>query len=253
MIDLKIVIPSRGRADRVLAKNAVVDPIICVRASSADEYREHNPEVEVVAHPDEVEDRSFTAKLQWILDHFGNVMYLDDDSEYMLRLYAPKGARAAAKMTAEEATAIVHSTYLAAQDIGAYYWGFNTQVNPLAFSGHVPIKVSGMCWGNGCGIRYADDGCKLFWEPTIRTNNDYWMALLNAHHHRYAYFDHRFVFLAKGTFNTPGGASAYRTEAVEKTAYEKLKMYFGERITLKKDAPLAKRKHRYQPQINLPF
>ena len=249
--ELKIVIPSRGRHDRVLATKAVLDPIICCRESEADLYREHNPNTEVVAHPNEVEDRSFTAKLQWILDHFRNVMYLDDDSEYMIRLYHQKGQRS--KLTAEEATKIVQSTHDSADEIGAYYWGFNTQVNPLAFSGHQPIRLTGMCWGNGCGIRYSAHGCRLFWEPDIRTNNDYWMALLNTYYHRYAWFDHRFVFLAKGTFSTTGGAATYRTEAVEKEALEKLEYYFGASIKLKKDHVLAKRKHRYQPQLNLPF
>lgn len=50
-MNLKIVIPSHKRHDRVFAKRLVLDPIICVAESQADIYRQYNPECEIVTHP----------------------------------------------------------------------------------------------------------------------------------------------------------------------------------------------------------
>ena len=44
MSNLKIVIPSHKRHDRVFAKKLVNNPIICVAESQADLYRQYNPE-----------------------------------------------------------------------------------------------------------------------------------------------------------------------------------------------------------------
>ena len=54
MSNLKIVIPSHKRHDRVFAKKLVNNPIICVAESQADLYRQYNPECEIVTHPDDV-------------------------------------------------------------------------------------------------------------------------------------------------------------------------------------------------------
>lgn len=43
-MNLKIVIPSHKRADHVLSKRLVCDPIICVAESQAEEYRRYNPD-----------------------------------------------------------------------------------------------------------------------------------------------------------------------------------------------------------------
>ena len=74
---LKIVIPSHKRHDMVLSKRLVVDPIICVAESQADIYREHNPECEIVTHPDDV--IGLIPKRNWMARHCGDLFMLDDD------------------------------------------------------------------------------------------------------------------------------------------------------------------------------
>lgn len=88
-MSLKIVIPSHKRHDMVLAKKLVVDPIICVAESQSDLYRQHNPECEIVTHPDDV--IGLIPKRNWMAKHFGELMMLDDDVHAVKNLYCEKG------------------------------------------------------------------------------------------------------------------------------------------------------------------
>lgn len=76
-MSLNIVIPSYKRADCVLAKDLVANPIICVAESESGAYKEFNPECEIVTHPDSV--KGLPAKRNWMVQHFGELFMLDDD------------------------------------------------------------------------------------------------------------------------------------------------------------------------------
>ena len=76
-MQLRIVIPSHKRHDRVFAKKLVNDPIICVAESQADLYRQFNPDCEIVTHPDDV--IGLIPKRNWMAKHFKNLFMLDDD------------------------------------------------------------------------------------------------------------------------------------------------------------------------------
>lgn len=247
-----IVIPSRGRSDRVTTTAVINNAVLVVAESQRDDYHRHNPGVEIVTHPDELEvPGPYTRKLQWILDTFGDVFYLDDDVIEFRCLAIAAGEDC--RRSADIATAVVYATHDAAKQAGAFYWGFNTQNDPRMYSGLQPIRLTGMCWGNGCGIRADDPGCQLFWSPDIKTHEDYYMALLNAYHHRYAYFDDRWKFVTDGTFAAKGGASLYRTTSLEKEAAQKLVELFGDSVQLKQDTTRAKRKHQWQITLKVPW
>ena len=89
MSNLKIVIPSHKRHDRVFAKKLVNNPIICVAESQADLYRQYNPECEIVTHPDDV--IGLIPKRNWMARHFGDLMMLDDDVHVVKTLFCEKG------------------------------------------------------------------------------------------------------------------------------------------------------------------
>ena len=86
-MEIKIVIPSHKRWDRILTTK-VVDAIVCIPESQEDMYKEHNPDVELVTHPDSVV--GLTLKRQWIYEHFKNVLMLDDDITEFKRVYVKK-------------------------------------------------------------------------------------------------------------------------------------------------------------------
>ena len=72
---LKIVIPSHKRHDAVFSKKLVTDPIICVAESQAEQYRQYNPDCEIVAHPDDVV--GLIPKRNWMAEYFGDLFMLE--------------------------------------------------------------------------------------------------------------------------------------------------------------------------------
>ena len=77
MESLKIVICSHKRPARVTTQYLVKDCIIVIPESQYPEYKEANPNTEIVTHPDSVV--GLPPKRQWIMDYFGDVFMLDDD------------------------------------------------------------------------------------------------------------------------------------------------------------------------------
>lgn len=69
-MSLNIVIPTYKRPERVISKALVTDPILCVAESEEGVYREHNPECEIVTHPDSV--KGLPAKRNWMVQRFGD-------------------------------------------------------------------------------------------------------------------------------------------------------------------------------------
>lgn len=88
-MQLRIVIPSHKRHDRVFAKKLVNDPIICVAESQADLYRQFNPDCEIVTHPDDVV--GLIPKRNWMAKHFRNLFMLDDDVHACKSICVEKG------------------------------------------------------------------------------------------------------------------------------------------------------------------
>jgi hypothetical protein len=241
MESLKIVIPSHKRADRVITKYAVSNAIICVEESQADEYRRHNPNSEIVTHPDNV--IGLAMKRDWIYKHFGNVFMLDDDIKAMRRLYVGPGEKVV--IEPETARTIIENTARAAKETGAYLFGFSNSMNPMQFNSFAPIQLKG--YVNGCATGLLK-GSKLFYIPEIKANEDYWISLLNAHYHRICYRDLRFSFEQQDTFKNRGGLSEFRNLSVEENDFAILQKHFGSAIELRKG-----KKHQFQKKMNLPF
>lgn len=88
-VTVKIIIPSKGRAKLITTHNYIINAIVCVAESELAEYKEHNPEVEYVTHPDSV--IGIANKRQWIYDKFHNVFMMDDDLKGLKNLTSRKG------------------------------------------------------------------------------------------------------------------------------------------------------------------
>lgn len=245
-LDLKLIIVSHKRPERVVTLQAVAGCAICVEASQADAYRRHNPGVEIIVHPDAVV--GLPAKRQWILDHYPDVFMLDDDIKEMRKVYTPAGE--SSKVSAELARQIILATAQAARSAGAYLFGFNQSVIPAAYNGFQPISLTGFLIEGWIGFL---GGSKLFYPRDLRLCGDFWISCLNAYHHRIMYRDNRFSFVPTKTFANQGGQSEFRNIEAEKQAFAYLKEHFGEVVQLKKDTHLAKRKHPYQKTLKLPF
>ncbi len=243
-MEVKIVIPSHKRADRVLTTSVVADPIICVPESQLIEYHERNPGVELVAHPDTVV--GLTAKRQWIYEHFGNVFMLDDDVVALKKVFDDGRSITNKQMVRE----IIQATANAARQAGAFLFGFGKNPNPASFRSLKPISLTGYVTGCATGLL---SGSRLWYNPKIRCNEDYWISCLNAYYHRIIWRDERFTFIQKDTFTNPGGLAEFRNMEAEKKDFEYLKECFGDVIQLKTDTSHRKRRHQFEKAIKLPF
>lgn len=74
--------------------------------------------------------------------------------------------------------------------------------------------------------------------------DDYWVCLLNAYHHRYAWFDGRFAFGFKDTYTGRGGMAEFRAGGGEEAATALLKRYFGAAVVPKRLSRTATKQER---------
>lgn len=245
-MEVKVVIPSHKRSDRVLTTQVVPNAIVCVPESQADLYRAANPDTELVLHPDYV--IGLAPKRQWIYEHFGNVLMLDDDITDFRKVYIAAGQ--SGKVDTATTWALIQECAYCAKAAGSFLFGFNFKPNPTTFKPFSPIRRTG--YVTGCAIGLLA-GSKLWFNSEIVCNEDYWISLLNAYHHRTIWRDNRFVFIQKDTFASPGGMAEFRNIEVEEEDFKKLKKWFGNSVELKKATKLAGLKHPFQKSLNLPF
>ena len=262
--DTPVVVISHKRAARVKTSKIVSPTIIAVEESQAAEYREHNPDEEIVTHPDSV--LGLSEKRQWTYEHFGDHWQLNDDLKAFSRCYLPPsyGASRQAKINDPELVYdILQMIARTAKQIKAYVFGVAYWTNEIQFSPFRPLRLGGLVNGNGFGIF---DSPKLAFNTDIQASNDFYITLINAYYHRYCYIDTRFAFHEDKMFaDQEGGLSGFRTMASEKKDMEILQSLFGtEVVELKlpktkvgKQNPNTKKvtqmRHQWQKRLRIPF
>lgn len=244
-VDIKVVIPSMGRADRVLTTKAVSNAILCVPESEAKDYAEHNPGVELLTHPDTL--KGLTLKRQFIYEHHPNVFMIDDDIKQIGRLYTERGENAV--LDKDEAYDIVQYIGNCAKLAGCFLFGISKECNPLAYDEMHPIWLNGVVNGD-IGLL---EGSKLFFHELAKVSEDYWISAYNAYVHRYCWIDKRFSAVGVKTFGNTGGCANVRTTNQEKEDTLFLRKMFGEAIHLKVDTMLSKRKNEFQRTLVIPY
>jgi hypothetical protein len=245
-MEVQIVIPSHKRAGDVLTSKLVPEASICIPESQFIDYHKKMPWVKFITHPDSVV--GLTRKRQWIYENVGNVFMLDDDITACRRLYTEPGEPTDLKP--DEVHELIQQTAWNARKAGAFLFGFNNRPNPTMYNPMEPIQLSGYVTGCATGLL---SGSRLWYNPAIQCNEDYWISLLNAYHHRTIWRDNRFAFIQKDTFTAKGGLAEFRNVEAEKADFELLKKCFGDAVELKVDTKLAKRKHPYQKTMRLSF
>ena len=244
-VEIKIVIPSMGRADRVRTKNCIKHAILCVPESEAEAYAEHNPGMEILTHPDSL--KGLTMKRQFILERCGNHYQIDDDAKCIKRVYQEKGEKEA--LDPDEAYDVIQYIGNCAKLAGCYYFGIGKEVNPLAYNEFSPIALTGIINGSVGFI----EGSKLYYSKMAVLSEDYWMACYNAYLYRMCWIDKRFAEVGEPYAGNVGGCANYRTVAQEKADTLYLRQCFGDVISIKEDTALSKRKFEFQRTCKIPF
>ena len=252
-MEIKVIIPSYRRAGNVTTIKIVSPCIICVPESDLSAYREHYPDIEIVAHPDSI--IGLAPKRQWIYDYFGDIFMLDDDISHARRLYLMSGTKKATELTSEEAYEIIQWCGNTAHLAGCYLFGFNKAPNPIIYDPLRPIAVSGLVTGCAIGLLR---GSRISYSAESIAVEDFWVAGLNAYYHRKAFIDLRFNFVQEETFKRPGGLGFYRTIDTERKDTLFLRRMFGETISIKSESfgggrALTKNHNPYGRTMHIPF
>ena len=245
MSDLKIVIPSHKRHDRVLSKKLVCNPILCVAESQADLYKQFNPECEIVKHPDDVV--GLIPKRNWMARHFGDMMMLDDDVYAVKNLYCEKGETCVVR-DPERVTAIIESLYELACLLDVHLFGFTSAISPVMYNEWGYYSLSRMITGCSYGVRR---GKNVWWNEELRLKEDFWISCYMKYKERRVLTDLRYNFAQKGTFVNSFSLSSLRNQEEERRSILFIKKNFGDSITLKGATNNGKDKTKQMVEYNI--
>lgn len=250
---VKIIIPSHKRADRVLTLKAINHASVCVPESQEAEYRKHNPDAEIITHPDSV--IGLAPKRQWIIENYPNVLMLDDDIGALQRLYLQSKLERDEILTSrvdpETAYEIVQVTADVARKMGAYLFGFSFTVDFRDYHPRKPFDLQPYIGGHSIGLL---EGHKLHFPTEEMCIEDFYVCLLNAYYHRYMFIETRFGFAQEKTFVNTGGLSDFRNIDLERKGFIFLRQKFGDAIQKKKPSIRGHRQaHPYGKTIKLPY
>jgi len=252
------LILSHKRAGKVTTHEHVAGAKLVVPESQAAEYAEHYPKVELVVHPDSVV--GLWAKRQWCKERYGDHVQMDDDMVCIFRLYRPAGRSSTSwkkvALSAERAAELCDVTADRCRRLGAYLWGFGQHAHPLTYAALKPFRFGGYTPGGLLGIM---EGAQYFWPTNLALpdGDDYWVCLLNAHFHRFAFFDRRFAAGFRGTFVAAGGLSEFRYDGDWEAVTRTLQENFGSEVVARSnqgpDRATKRIRNRGRRQITMPY
>lgn len=246
-MEIKIVCPSRKRADHLLTKNVIENLIVIVRQEEVEEYRRKNPDVEIIGTPEWVDNIAKTR--QWMFDTFDQVFMVDDDVTGVHRTYIEKGetSKITDKQTVFE---IIRECAYITKEIGAYVFGFQSIRNPNEYISHRPFRHTGYL--NNSHIGFIK-GHNLVYSQEFGEAEDYYISCLNYYKHRYAFIDTRFTFHTKDNFLAQGGVNDLRTTEMMVENTLKLRKLFGEVVKIKKPTNNKSKVHLGERSLVFPY
>lgn len=247
MSNLKIICPSKGRADNVLTTKFIREMIILVPHGEGKAYREHNPDFEVIETP--VGLHGITRTKQWMIDNWDEWFSIDDDVIRVTRQY--ESTKDAMQVTdPDEVVDIIQRLRDMAVEMGAFMYGFNHYRQPELYNAHKPFSHTGYLNSSHFGLL---PGHNLYYNLDMLEAEDHWISLLNAYTNRFFLKDHRYAFATKDNFKAKGGCNDYRTSEsmVDNTIL--LRKQFGEAVVLKEATSRKKIINKGERSLKVPF
>ncbi len=244
--EVKVVIPSKGRAASMTTHKYVSNAIVCIAESEYETYRDYHPTVEIVTHPDSVV--GLMRKREWIYEKFGDVFMFDDDLKGFSRMTQKQ--REDSKVSPDLAYWIIQNCANMARLTGCYLFSFNKLKRPEFYSGHNPFTLTGCI--NGCAFGILKGADKLVMDHRITMGYEFYISGLNAFHYRKAFFDNRYCINQDTFGHNIGGASNIRTLDNERNDLNILIESFGSAIVERAKGPKAV-KCEFSKYLKIPF
>lgn len=213
---MKIVIPSKGRAETLGAKSLKLfpDALVCVGENEVQAYQSVTPNL--LVHPAKIV--GIGPLRQWVLDHVEDpcVVMVDDD---VTHVYSQVGFHKWRIEDADTARAIVERLAILAQDAGVRVFGFQQAARPLSYANFRPFSLN--TWVGGIvGII----GRQLRYDTSLLLRADIDFCLQSLLHDRIVLVDGRYSFIHTRFAGQGGNASNRSAERhAQEIAYLKRK------------------------------
>jgi len=215
---VKIVIPTKGRAD-IIADKALrlfPDATLCVGDDEVAAYSKVSEKL--LVHPSNVV--GIGPLRQWVMDHVEDpcVVMVDDD---VTHIYSQVGFHKLRIKDAGTARALVERTAIAAADAGARVFGFQQAARPLTYANFRPFSLN--TWVGGVvGII----GRELRYDTSLLLRADIDFCLQSLVRDRFVFVDGRYSFIHT-RFAGAGGNAKQRSAARHEQEIKYLKRKWG--------------------------
>ena len=204
---MKIIIVSYKRADNVLTRH-LFEPGDCVIAcpeSQAEEYKEHNPDFELIVVPDKVEG-NIGRKRNWLLDNIDDdILMLDDDIDY-IGYHEFSTDKLYHKMGREEILLLVEMGFRMAKELGTVLWGIGLQSDPRFFKEYTPFNLLSPVLGPFRGIIKND--IRNDESLNSKDDYDYFLQVIHKYHKVLRFNKYHYK---SGHITNKGGIASYRS------------------------------------------
>lgn len=243
-----IVCPSKGRAKKVLTKRLFDNLILVVPESEVEEYKEFNPECEIVGTPSTV--RGITPTRQFIIEKFEQPFQIDDDVKHVRKNWIEKGEKNGTVEDKKTIIEIIEQAAYITKQIGAFVYGFSKIRNPLEYNAFKPVQHTGYLNQSHLGMI---KGHGLSYDLRLNEGEDHYITCLAIYKHRYIYLDNRYSFVTDENFYALGGCNDYRTVESMKKNTLMLRKMFGEVVVVKEPTKLKKRVNEGERSLSFPY
>ena len=199
-MDIKIAIPSYGRADNVLTKKLFPDALVVVPESQKKEYEKNYDNV--FAIPDN-RDGNVVRKRNAILDlvKADYILMVDDDLKKIVNMNDNHA------LSGDEAIKYVHNGFRMMEEMGAGYFGFNFSLDPRRYKSFQPFSLTKPFY-RVLGIKKDEI---RFDESLFVGDVDYYLQKLRKYRRVFRY---NFLTEVCGQFTNAGGVDYGKSEEV---------------------------------------
>lgn len=229
MVDLRVIIPSRGRSKECRhALRLFPGATVLVHDYEYDLYRDALPDgTEIVQHS---LDGGIAPIRQWAMDNFDEeaLLFVDDDVRYLKVVAGFKTASRVIRDPRAIAQVAENAAYIAGE-IGAPIFGFaQTSGDVRKYKPTDPINMSGWV-GSVIGVY----GRKIDYDTTLRMRADIDFCMRALLQERIIFVDTRFAFVHHKMFAHKGGNAHMRSQERSEREIGVLKQRWGDLIQVK--------------------
>jgi hypothetical protein len=238
---VKVVIPSKGRADQIAGESLFLfpDAYVLVDEAEAKDYSKVVKRNRLLTHPGLT---TLSAIRNNMLDQIGKVDALVTADDDVVNLKAMVGWYARSRRDPDVCRDLLEVTAQCAGDAGCSIFGFNQNSNPQHYKPFDPIKLVG--WVGSVFGFVGEHGLRF--DERLVCHQDVDIALQALQRDRIIWCEDRWCFVNK-RFTNRGGLTGQRSQAAYTEAHAMMRHKWGPYVvfrTTTSDPRRRKKKHR---------